>query len=439
MDTDDDIWDFDLYIDLFEYWSVNYDEVTEENKDTIVTMLIDADVTPYIADVCLWGLAGAGCTPAILKIFTDTNRFESVFGDHTDFRDEILRDALCLACRHGRIDNIRYMFDYLFEHDEMEEIYPDFLEEASLACQKVAFYTLLALIDLKDMWYDTDVVLLHAATCGCEDVVTYMLASGTCDINKVHKETMYINGKCIIFQRTALAAASDPAMIKLLLDSKASVNPKNGVSVLAMAVRRFETDAVKMLLEAGVNVTKSSNKWTLMDICIYSYRRCATVSQNQIALINLLLKEGMMTWDLYDGSTALTLCATQADMPKWKPLMQALLAHDPALLNMPDEQGMTPLLASVECGPSQYQFTKFLLDVGANPTLCDHRGITALMKLWDFLPLSAEFRQVSTDAYCTMLIKWLLDAVRRRGHGSGGVETVNDANVKKQTRKRKRK
>jgi hypothetical protein len=194
-----------------------------------------------------------------------------------------------------------------------------------------------------------------------------------------------------------LAAASDPAIIKMLLDSKADVNPKDCVSVFAASATSYQVEAVRLLYEAGasaknVGVTRENMlcKRSFTEIWLFATRDNGTAEDHE-TVINLLLKAGMRTRRLFQNSTALSVCFNTYGTPvrSWEAIARMLIADNPGLLDAPDGLRRTPLLLSCCYEPSALipdnytrEKTLFLLKAGADPRVCDRQGRTALHLLW---------------------------------------------------------
>jgi hypothetical protein len=144
-----------------------------------------------------------------------------------------------------------------------------------------------------------------------------------------------------------LAATSDPATIRVLLDHKADVNPRGCVSVLVTAAQRQSAAAVEMLLAAGVRVegdlpgpTQGVRAHSLMEFAFCSHKR----KGDHKTVINLLLSTGMSTRASAHGMDALRFCLFKDNVRSWNSILPRLLVHDPGLLELRDHRGMTPIL-----------------------------------------------------------------------------------------------
>jgi hypothetical protein len=264
--------------------------------------------------------------------------------------------------------------------------------------------------------FDPNEMLMSAVACGCEDVVLALLASGNCDLNLSERVHFRVQNTNISTRGTALAAASDPTVIKILLDNKADVNPNDSVSVLASSIFKLNVVAVKMLLDAGAEVghKPTSNMTSFMELLRRATLKSGPIPA-QVDVFNLLLKAGLRTRDIGGGAgAALTFTTTVSKSPS---LLSALLEHDPSLLEARDRDGMTPLLSFVD--RSNMDVVRRLLEAGADPTVCDAKGRTALMILasrkhdWS----AGVNRGFSSSRAHDAFIGIVLDAILAQSHG----------------------
>jgi ankyrin repeat protein len=147
--------------------------------------------------------------------------------------------------------------------------------------------------------------LLHAVEGGCVDIVAGALANR--DQPNEH-----------IFSR-----ASDPNMVKMLLDSKADVHIGSAASVLRSSCSKLQYQSVKMLLEAGVDVKSTDNTGTSASAgapakpqkndvsplyhAIVAHSNKETM-EAQISIINLLIDSGASTYGVSNSKTSLHCC-----------------------------------------------------------------------------------------------------------------------------------
>jgi ankyrin repeat protein len=85
-------------------------------------------------------------------------------------------------------------------------------------------------------------LLMYAAIAGRGDIVKKLIGDGYYDVNNEYR------------YQTPLSCASDPAIIKQLLDAKADVNPAGCSSVLRAVSEQYQLESVKMLLSAGADI-----------------------------------------------------------------------------------------------------------------------------------------------------------------------------------------
>jgi ankyrin repeat protein len=442
------------FTSVLEVWRRAGDRVPEPTKDAILTLMLDDYGVDDYFEECLWQAAGGGGTCTFLRRLMKEAR--ALIEEDPYYVDQLLMKALDSACEHSNLSLIEFSFAQLRGRGVMMAA-TRFLKTAARSFRKEAFELLVDLYRVDaagappGALYDLDEVFLYACACGSADVARRLLEGGKCDVNKVHRYAYAGHSASPV---TALAVASDPAVVRLLLDHKADIKPPGCVSVLAMSARRVQAEAVQLLLAAGADAR--GGLWPPTEPCALA--RLALFppaglgnSDEHVAVINLLLKAGMPTagaLHMCADSATIGRCADGSFLPTPEPVMRALIAHDPALLNAPDRDGMTPLMAAVALRNTSA--AKFLLEAGADLDRTSSWGMTALMMSFldpppspqtSYLPANRAFtgrRHVHIDRYDTT-IHDIARAVLTRASNAAAATAAGEGDASRTRKRQKRK
>lgn len=214
-------------------------------------------------------------------------------------------------------------------------------------------------------------VLITAVAAGDPDSVSLLLGRGA----DVHGKDKDGDTALIVAAMTAKMS-----ILQLLLAHGAKVNAKGSVGVTALmwAAQRGEEGPVRLLLDHGAAVNaKSDENWTALIGAASSVavgdasgvKRAPNASIQAVA--KLLLEHGADVNALADyGGTPLMLAVQDVDLER------LLLVHG-ARVNIQDSTyGETALINAASSG--SLASARLLLDYGADVTLQDKRGDTAL-------------------------------------------------------------
>jgi ankyrin repeat protein len=183
-----------------------------------------------------------------------------------------------------------------------------------------------------------------------------------------------------------LSYASDPTIIRLLLNAKADVTIDDSDDpVMGAAIEELQLESVKMLVEAGAGRSKRSFRYALELSCTDDK------VDDKIAIINLLIDVGASTRDVYawdNVNSAMYTClhhtAIGFDVHPLETI-RALHERDPGMLNCTDYRyGITPLMLAVSRQDVPVSVVKELLEMGADMDIKDSTGVPLLQLL--FLP-----------------------------------------------------
>jgi ankyrin repeat protein len=457
---------------VLQNWAEDYDAVSEQDKNSILTMLMQSGID---ALYCRYApVVGTGGTVAFLKHLLEAgpmNEYDDQwYDDNEDYDDEDedeeadaspaggydglfgdygsehgMAPALYAACEHARMDIIRFMYPVVTR--KRRGVSRRKMTKAAALGGPAVFELVLELlkIDVNDpgTCYDRDDVLLQAVRSGSVGAVTALLGHPGCDINKVYDMEFFKDGsKELVAPGTLLAAASDPATIAVLLEHRADVNPRGCVSVLATAVQRFRPAAVEALLAAGARVEPDDGTpgadtpkiKTVFEIFLFFSGQLDWESNlrddQREPVLKLLLEAGMQTREF------------DLDSIKSLPLVRALATHDPGLLAATNEWGNTPLTSSIIS--SKHDRTKLLLELGADPTVSSRQRRNALLLLWRACIRSDgdSWLEPNWDDDVSEVIACMCDAILRRNSstsvGGAGATSEGDGGDAGRRRERER-
>jgi ankyrin repeat protein len=198
--------------------------------------------------------------------------------------------------------------------------------------------------------------LMHAAAGGCADIVEALLAGpAAAGVNAMDEDRF-----------TALSMASDPAIVRLLLDAQADVSRTSVESALFGSCRRFQAESVRMLLEAKAPVDLPGPCSPLAStICAHGP---TDEINKKVVVLSLLLDAGANTRDISSKSSALHLCVS-ATAPDTVDTAAFLLDRDPGLLVVRNAQGETALMLAART--LNVEMVKFFISRGADVNACD--------------------------------------------------------------------
>jgi ankyrin repeat protein len=273
--------------------------------------------------------------------------------------------------------------------------------------------------------------MFHAAAADSVNMLTGYLANGMCNVNSVLdvRQYRYFLGyqSIDLALSTVLSVASSPAVIQLLLDAKADVNPRGCASVLTGSLINNRLDSVKMLIEAGASLQACVDNLPLIVASAIVYRTEEHI-QDRIAIFDMLVDAGVKTRPYTGGRTILHeillgdciyACCNLPVLVK-----NVFLPRDPGLLEARDGKGNTALLSAfVDIVDSDVVFYKAeaMLEAGADPTVCDALGETVLMKAM------RNERDYCSNKFISKVIDSMLSRTHPVTHATPHVDTPGEA------------
>jgi ankyrin repeat protein len=212
--------------------------------------------------------------------------------------------------------------------------------------------------------------------------------------------------------RTPLSGASEPHIIKMLLDAKADVNPKDCETVLRGACAALRVDAVQMLLEAkaGVNWQPEDGQ-SATSYAVYRSTHGERTVNDQLDIINLLCDAGAKPWDVFGSKNDLSQgfsCNNREDARAFA----FLLSRRPELLEARDSAGRTPLLAMAGNYSSKKGIIEVLVDAGADVLAADDENQTVLLHAFDKSFVSRDTYTENMRVYLQFLLEAGADPVQ---------------------------
>jgi ankyrin repeat protein len=305
------------------------------------------------------------------------------FLDHIpSFPIDIISRVLVDAAERGHVDVVRAILNTGIDARK--------LDNAALFCALGSFRPDAAKVLFEaGMRIVTDcrgkTPLMMAALCGSADVVKGLLWSKA-DVNSVYD----VGDK----HYTAVSFASKPEIVRMLIDAKADMNPKDCVSVLLKACAKIQPESVKMLLHAGARIRKTK----YADECVYRrvlLHECTEeTAKAKLAVVELFLNESRRL----SADVSRFLPAVSED-PCMERIIDAVLQRHPELLNSVDYRGKTLLSHSVE--NKKVRMVKYLVSIGAE---VNNRSAVSLLSLLIYhrwgtpCPRSRAILRILTDA-----------------------------------------
>jgi ankyrin repeat protein len=332
--------DCEFIVGLVEQMGVDMDDdffwedaISTRAQGMIVRLIEFIDPSEDILKVCLQNASSQGLTD-VIKYLVDKTR--SMGGDAS--YAALLTEALAPPCRRDARSNAEYLFS-------MNNNKPSLIDPAA--------------------------ELLGAATCGSELIVRELLKYPQVDVNGAVQK-----------RSTPLSGASDPKIIKMLLDAKADVNPTECETVLRGACSELRVDAVKMLLEAKADVNWQPIGDSAVSYAVYADLKSSKTSiATQIEVINLLCDAGAQPRDLffsYRRDMLQYVCNNREDAR----VFALVLSRCPELLHVRDSAGRTPLLRMAGDYKLKMGIVEALVDAGADMLATDNENQTVLFHVF---------------------------------------------------------
>jgi ankyrin repeat protein len=210
-------------------------------------------------------------------------------------------------------------------------------------------------------------LLVHAAEGGSAAAVALLLRHGADVRARSH-------GK------TALSQASDPAVVRLLLDSGAAVHGDGGGEALVQACKRLQPESVRLLLDARATLTVGADAGSGVKVspllCAVNAQCASDCEDDHVAVINHLIDAGALDHVNSDPYARAELCASMCRVSSAR-VVETLLRRDPGLLLAVDYTGNNLLLAAVRQG--NVEMMRCLIKLGMDVNQRDSRGRTPLL------------------------------------------------------------
>jgi ankyrin repeat protein len=227
---------------------------------------------------------------------------------------------------------------------------------------------------------------MSAVLCGCSAVVASLIKNKA-DVNSVFEDEHE--------SFTAVSLASEPEIVRMLIDAKANMSPMGCVSPLHTAFVEFQPESVKMLLDAGAARLPYYN---LVGESVYHrilhYPCTEATAEAKLATVVLLLNKGTRISDSLPDI---------AEDPCMERIMDAVLQRRPELLHEVHFGGTgkekTLLYCAVE--NKKVRMVKYLVSIGAD---VNNRNAVSL------LPLLISHQQSTSCARSRAILRILTDA-----------------------------
>jgi ankyrin repeat protein len=307
--------------------------------------------------------------PALLRCASLGNRLslvEAALAAGT-YREDVYEDAFVDVVSDGNTEVFKALYAVRERFDGFEDLKAEVLSSALRGGHReIAMVLIDDGAELKAT-PESLTMLMAAAEGGCVDLVTRSLDLGH-DVNAVVSANSEVD--------TALSLASNPDVVRVLLDAKADVSL--GPS-LKTACAKSNPSSVKMLLDAGANADHTTKSWGTPLCSVLSAPKAAVSFDDEISVINLLLDAGARTRNIDpNGDSALHVWARATwSRPESIAVAKVLLERDPGLLDCRGAGGETPLMAAMKSKRRMHEL-EFLVEAGADVNAKDASGNSVL-------------------------------------------------------------
>jgi ankyrin repeat protein len=434
------------------------------NRDALLALLVTTGVS-WCNDFDTWACVSSPQTMKLLLRMVDAENdrhaeeyIEEVFyyTVTTDFGEWRYANALLdIADRRKLTLDDSKLFDYALCCDDREIAERLFTRQTVLGqmdTRSAVIHGENQDIENRDWWDEytpmsKSMVLMYAVACNSLVIVATLLHDKETDVNAVFNNFRFEKTP----EYTSLSRASDPHIIKLLLQAKAEVNPPDCVTVLEGACRHSRLDALQMLLAAGADVNMLGNGESAM----YSAAHYFSRFDDSVAIISRLYDAGASACHGKDGRSVLHRANHGSRIGQVE--VSYILSREPAIIWYRDNDGATALMrayynrdnflitALLEAGADarardtrgataffylfstpvwntcisvpvslHYKNTTFqhLLSTGADPTVCRYNGETLIMQVLPPVPVQwPERDQTPSDDASNALLNIIINAV----------------------------
>jgi ankyrin repeat protein len=205
-----------------------------------------------------------------------------------------------------------------------------------------------------------------------------LLDDGNCKVNALVEDG---DDEWHVRKYSPLSQASDPAIIKILLEAKANVNPKKGDCALRGACTMLRPDAVKMLIDAGANVNATARGG--MTPLLYALEAKCAVEQADdiIQVVKLLLDAGAKT---FGAIPPLHKC-TNPNEPRRLGALKVLLERDQSMAYDVDASGRNVIMCAAMSHTKSPSALSVLIDAGVDLNDLGHKDKPALFYVFRYL------------------------------------------------------